>query len=334
MKHFLRWFCPILALCILPAAFLVRSALPVDTQALVEKKYDGWSGVLRAWVYSDWSAESSFNRWLNRCAEEFEHTHNGVYLEFAFAQPEDLNALFSADVPPPELIFYSPGVLRSPDGLTELPDFPGIRPGLQTDVHAVPVAAGGYICVRNPAAETNAFVIPPDGDRRYSEAAVYIIEDSFSEAPAATDSPGIDLGLPALARSGYAVSESAFRDFTDGKILRTIVTQKELARLISLRGEGRGPDWSCEISGTRALCDQLLLASVPETGAERESVAREFVEFLLDKESQAALSFISAFGVTDTVVYPEFSPYAPMETLLRTRLPLVSSVFSGVHEIR
>lgn len=327
MRHFLRWICLIAALCILPAAILARRELPVDAQSLVEKKYNGWSGVLRAWVCSDWSCESSFVRWLNRCAEKFEHDHNGVYIEFAFVEDDDLNRLYSADVPPPELIFFSPGIVQSGDRLRSLPLRAEIRAGLQIDPCAVPVAMGGYICVSNPAAETQAFVIPPDGSRRYSEAVSYMVEETDPESPEPTIDPGIDLGLPVLAQSGYACSETAFEDFASGRNLRTVVTQKELSRLISMKDAGRGPDWRCEISGTRTLCDQLLLAAVPETDAEREEIALAFIEHLLGEESQAALSMIGAFGVTDAVIYPEFSSYAPMETLLHTRIALVPAAF-------
>ena len=327
MSRFLKWICVIAALCILPAAMLAHRVLPVDTQALVEKKYEGWSGVLRAWICSDWSCESSFIRWLDRCAEAFEREHSGVYLEFAFAEASDLNALYAADVPPPELIFFSPGIIRAADRLTDCGAAPSLRPGLQIDPRAVPVAMGGYICVCNPSAKTQAFVIPPDDSRRYSDAISYIIEETADEPPLPTPDPGVDLGLPALAQSGYAVSETAFDDFVDGKAMRTIVTQKELSRLISRRDAGRGPDWRCEISGTRTLCDQLLLAAVPETEPEREALAHAFVDRLLTGELQAALSSIGAFGVTDAVIYPEFSAYAPMETLLRTRSPLVPAAF-------
>lgn len=330
MRRFLSWICLIAALCILPAAILARRVLPVDTQALVEKKYDGWSGVLRAWVCSDWSCESSFIRWLDRCADSFERDHDGVYLEFAFVEAHDLNELYSADVPPPELVFFSPGAMRSAERMTDGVPASGVRAGLQVDSRAVPVAMGGCICVCNPSAQAQSFVIPPER----ADAVPYIIEETPAEIPLPTEEPGVDLGLPALAQSGYAVSETAFEDFIDGKIMRTVVTQKELSRLIALKDSGRGPDWKCEISGTRTLCDQLLLAAVPQTDAAREEIARTFVEHLLKKESQTALGLIGAFGVTDAVVYPEFSDYAPMETLLRTRSALVPPAFGGAQEFR
>lgn len=321
MRKFLKIIFLLMAIFLLPTVLYVQKSLPVNPQALVEKKYAGWSGVLRARVASDWNQNSDFIRWLNFCADRFERGHEGVYLEFA---PAD-EPLQAADA---DMVFFSPGMLSSANGLAALPKLP-IRAGLQIDARAVPIVMGGYICVRNPNAATSAFVLPPDGARRYAEAACYIIE----ETPSTQDAPpapmgGIDLGLPALARSGWAVSETAADDFLQGKIFRTIVTQDALLRFAALAEDGRCPDFECEISGTRTLCDQLLLAGVPRTDAAREALAAEFIESLLSEDAQRALSMAKAFSVIDVSVYPEHSPCAPLEALLHTRIPVVPAPFS------
>jgi hypothetical protein len=55
--------------------------LPADSQSLVEKKYSGWNGVLRAWVCSRWRCDNSFINWLNHCAGKFEKIHPGELVE-------------------------------------------------------------------------------------------------------------------------------------------------------------------------------------------------------------------------------------------------------------
>lgn len=312
----------------LPLAGIARKSLPVDTQTLVEKKYSGWSGALRTWVAADWSCESGFVRWLDECASKFEKAHDGVRIEFAYADSESINALFADDVPPPELIFVSPGIVRDGEGFAELPNHPMIRAGLRIDVRAIPVVMGGYISVTNPSATTEIFEIPTDGARRYGEASTYIIEETSESDPVEIEEEGMDLGLPTFAEAEITTCEGAFDDFLSGQAKRTVVTQKELARLIAMREAGRGSDWRCEISGRRTLCDQLLLGMIPKTDAPRMGIAEMFLEWLLTDESQRLLSKIGAFGVTECAVYPEYSGYAPLERLLRTRIPVVPSVFA------
>ena len=40
------------------AGFKIWQVLPLDRQPLIEKKYAGWSGVLRLWVFEGWPCGS------------------------------------------------------------------------------------------------------------------------------------------------------------------------------------------------------------------------------------------------------------------------------------
>lgn len=333
MRHFFKIILCMAAILVLPLAGIARKTLPADTHMLVEKRYSGWSGALRAWVAADWSCESGFIRWLDECAARFEKAHEGVRIEFAYADSADMNALFDDDVPPPELVFVSPGLIRVGEGFAELPESPTVRAGLRIDARAIPVAMGGYICAANANAQEESFEIPTDGARRYSEAAEFIIEEISENVPIDTEDGGMDLGLEVFSQTEITVSESAFDDFVSGKARRTIITQKELSRLIAMREAGRGPDWTCAVSGQRTLCDQLLLGAIPKTDAARMGIARTFIEWLLEDECQCLLSKIGAFGVTAQSVYPEYSGYEPMERLLRTRIPVVPATFADSKRI-
>lgn len=125
----------ILAVLLICGIFLLSSRLPADTQDFVEKKYSSWSGVLQGWISSRWSCSGSFISWLNRCASDFEKEHDGIYLEFNLVSEEVLNRIFGSGGRIPEMIFFSPGVLRGAEAL-------------ETG-RIVPVAKGGYVFAYN-----------------------------------------------------------------------------------------------------------------------------------------------------------------------------------------
>ena len=110
------------------------------------------------------------------------------------------------------------------------------------------------------------------------------------------------------------------------------MTQRELARLIQLRDAGRGPDWVCAGTGSRAYTDQLLLLSIVRQadaeGSEREALAAEFAARLLDWDAQSRLAEIGAFSVTGAPIYSDFSAYAPLDALLCGRRLIVPDPFS------
>ena len=82
MRRWGRWTCVLLLAAAIFGALWAGRHLPVDTRPLIEEKYAGWSGVLRAWVCSEWEPGGSLLRWLNACAADFEKRHEGEYVEF------------------------------------------------------------------------------------------------------------------------------------------------------------------------------------------------------------------------------------------------------------
>lgn len=307
MKKLLHILALILAVVLVFAAAQISRQLPADNQVLVEKKYSGWSGVLRGWISSRWSCSGSFTTWLNRCAGEFEKAHPGVYIEFTQVQE---SAFTDPGLRPPELAFYSPGVITDASYLLD----------------AAPVCMGGYIWVYNSALcagpPEQPICLPDDAGRSFSLASVAL---SGSAEEAETESPGIDLGLEAMADA----AEISLDAFIRGELPALIVTQKELARLISLRDAGKGPDWLCAPTGEFMLADQLLLGgAVAGSRAEQAALAEEFIAFLRTEDCQAELSGVGAFSVTGTLIYPAHSPYSELETMLRSRTKFMPDFFS------
>lgn len=335
------------------AAAQILPKLPADSQPYVEKKYAGWNGVLRGWIAARWSCSGSFVRWLNACAAEFEKQHDGVYLEFTEVTEDALREMGDSGMRLPELILFSPGVLADGSNLAAI----GAPEALDSDLadcgggHAIPVALGGYIWVYNRALQGSApqtaaeavplIQLPDGGGRSFSAGAVGLLSGDPDAPEAEVELPesGLDLGLPASAAAGgdaLIQAEDTLDQFINGELPAMVVTQRELARLIRLRDAGKGPDWACAATGDYACADQLLMLGVVAQddahGEERAALAAEFAAWLLREESQKKLSDIGAFPVTSVRVYSDFSAYAPMEALLRSRNLIVPEVFSESYD--
>lgn len=329
MKKYLQLLWLGFAVLLVLAGIRLSARLPMDTRPYVEKKYAGWNGVLRAWICCGWEAGGSFTRWLNNCAADFEKSHDGVYIEFTPVDSAMLAQMYSGGLRPPELIFFSPGMIADGRGLVPVSAPDNLRAELRTP-HALPVAMGGYIWVYNrslcaePSAEDA--VLLPDADGRDFTSALAALQ-SGTPMPGTTPAPrnvDLDLGLPASAQA-LPRSDSALEDFIEGRLPCTIVTQAELARLERLRDAGRGPDWACAGSGAYAWTDQLLYAAATRQGGAdgdaREALAEEFIRSLLEPDAQQGLCGIGAMSVTGIRIHGDLSPYGALDDAL-CRLPL------------
>ena len=318
MKRSLHIIALILSFALLLVFSQIALHLPGDSGALVEKKYDSWSGVLRAWVCADWSCGGSFVSWLNRCAVQFEKDHPGVYVEFSNVAEQALNDLPQSGLRPPELLFFSPDVFRNPSILDPIPDSaPSILSGSKT----LAVCMGAYAWVVNTSLcdtiPDSPVCLPDEPGRSFSLAAEGL---AGSTAEFKFVDPGIDLGLTASAPV-----KATLDAFLNGETPALVISQYELSKLIRLREAGRGPDWRCIPSGSYMYADQLLLGGIvsgsDESAPARNALAHTFLQFLLTDECQQKLAAIGAFPSTRLTIYPAASAYATMEGMLRS-LPL------------
>ena len=183
-------------LCLLCLAALVpllgqaRRFLPQDNRALVEKKYAGWTGVLRLWVFPGWEAGGSLQAWLNRCIDIFERRHPGVYVQPQAVDAGAIAGFRDSGIRPPDMLLFPPGLLDGADGLLPL-DAPALRPELaQTGLcgdaaRAVPVAMGGYLWAWNAAQIDGVQDVWRDADAVSGDPA----ETDGPVAPVAPDGP-------------------------------------------------------------------------------------------------------------------------------------------------
>lgn len=339
----------VLALTI-PAAYCLRPGLPQDRQPMIEKKYGGWSGVLRLWVREGGLTGSA--AWLNRCVASFEKRHPGV-----FVQPEYVGAgaLTAEGLLPPDLILFPPGEIDG-GGLAELSLDVPLRSGLPWDARAVPVLLSGYMWAWNAAlldgipnswrdAGVN-IAVPADAPyRQWSAALLALCSSKYAvTGPQATTAPigEMELGLarddseampsptPAqgtldcLLPEGFAPSDDAWREFINGDAAALLVGPREIRRLQALSEQGQGPDWRLGAAGDAAFTDQVLyIGATQQDDAEKLALCRDFIAHLLGDACQVELHRIGACSVTGADSgYASGDDLAVMEHMLGA-LPLV-----------
>ena len=344
MRKILTIICALIVAALMPAALLVSRGLPADTRPYVEKKYAGWNGVLQAWICCRWSPGGSFISWLNACAADFEKAHEGVYIEFTPVSEEAMRSIGQNGIRPPDMIFFSPGVLTDDSRLLPLSMPDALRSEFSSIERALPVAMGGYAWVYNRGMVqsppqtlddiTSLRMLPDDTGRCFSAALAALLSGGTGEDPSRPlPDAGIDLGLEASAApSSFSASPEALDAFIDGELAFMPVTQHEIARLTRLRENGRGPDWDCAAGGDFAWVDQLLLMGIPRSdqsdAGERAGLSRDFAALLLADEAQTRLADAGAFSTSGEMIHSSFSTYEQLDALLAGRPLALPDVFS------
>ena len=317
----------ILLLTVFAAFFALFAAekLPPDGRELVEKKYEGWNGVLRVWICEGWQPGSgSLVGWLNRCGSSFEKNHNGVYVQVTAVKAEELRNLSGSELRVPDAVLFAPGILESADDLIPLPaELPG-REGVRTSYYAAPVAMGGYAWAIAES-ESPAVLLPSDDTSLCWPAALLALSAGGNIEESDVGLPGVDLGLEVFApENPDVIAETAtpYTDFVGGRGRAMVATQREIARLKNLSVEGKGPDWTVDARSSITFTDQLLLYGIPECenedAAQRQALSLEFLMHLLSDECQSALTASGAFPVTDAPAeYAANDPLASLDLALR-----------------
>ena len=361
MRKLRTALCLLVLIATIPAVIHIKGSLPPDTQPMIERKYGGWSGVLRLWVREDFPVGvDGVAAWLNRCAASFEKRHPGVYI-----QPEyvDASALSAEGVLPPDMVLFSPGGV-DPSRLAALPPDVGarLRAGLPRDARAVPVMLGGYVWAYNaalldaiPDSWRDAGVtvaVPPDGpDRLWSAALLALCSSKYSkggdprreaageielglgrETPSSTPAPTPSGGaLSCRLPDGFAPDPDAWRTFINGDAAAMPVTAREVRRLEALSGMGKGPDWRLGAAGAAAFTEQVMyIGALAQPDAEKLELCRAFIALLLDDESQGALHSVGAFSVTGADSgYAAGDALRPIDQMLRQSTLIAPNPFDA-----
>lgn len=337
----------LLVLCLtVPAALKMKNGLPGDVQPLIEKKYGGWSGVLRLWVREGWATGSA--AWLNRCIESFERRHPGVYV-----QPEYVDAgALSAEGLAPEMLLFPPGEVDG-ERFAPLDIDVAIREDLPRDVRAAPVLMCGYMWAYNAEMLNGvpntwrgvSLAVPPDETcRHWSAALLALCSSKYSEKLPQNEPVGeIELGLSEEGAANtpapqagtlncelpedFAFDGDAWHAFINSDAAALLVTPREVRRLEALSDQG--PDWQLGEAGEMAFTDQILfIGVVDQENPEKLKLCRAFVQHLLSEDCQGELHRMGAFSVTGAGSgYVPGDRLADMEAMLRAKPVIAPAPF-------
>lgn len=319
MKRLRTIICLVILALTLPGVLALRGRLPGDAQPMIEKKYGGWSGVLRLWVCTDRPVAA----WLNRCVSIYEKRHPGVYV-----QPEVVgaDALTAVGLTPPDLLLFPPGTVDGPLDMTApvlmdgymwayntslIDDLPGTWRGLTLAVPEDRGAALLALCSGRYSEE--GVQAEPSGELELG----LLLDDSGNTPTPPPAEGALSCRLP----EDFAFDPDAWRHFINGEAAATIVTAPEVRRLEALP---QGPDWRLGAAGTAVFTDQVLYVGVyPQENVEKLDLCRGFIEHLLSEECQGQLHRIDAFSVTGVPSgYPPGDSLAAMEAMLNGK-PLI-----------
>ncbi len=151
----MKWFSHVLAWVLLVAlialAPTLQAALPNTSEGRAADVYKQWAGVLRVWVCMGWQpGNGSITPWLNEVAARFEKAYPGVYVQVTPVSMEQLANFKGGELNPPDAVVFSPGLIRSAEGLAaiegEMPVVASLARVGAADggVYAAPIAMGGY----------------------------------------------------------------------------------------------------------------------------------------------------------------------------------------------
>ena len=324
MKRLRTIVCLLILILTLPGVLALRGRLPGDVRSLIEKKYGGWSGVLRLWVCTDRPVAA----WLNRCVNLYEKRHPGVYV-----QPEVVtaDALTAEGLTPPDMILFPPGSVGAPMNMTApvltdgymwayntslIDGVPNTWRGLTL---AVPEDRGAaLLALCSGKYSENSIQAEPSGELELG----LLLDDSENTPTPAPTEGTFTCALP----EGFTFDPDAWRHFINGEAAAMIVTAREVRRLEALQ---QGLDWRLGSAGSAAFTDQVLYIGVlNQESGEKLDLCRGFVEHLRSEECQGLLHTIDAFSVTGAASgYPAGDSLTAMESMLRQKPLIVPGPF-------
>lgn len=158
-------------------------------------------------------------------------------------------------------------------------------------------------------------------------------EPSRTEQPVETGGDEATYVLPVDFPENFRAEESVFAQFASGRIAAIPVTQREIARLRALSGQGKAPDWRAECIGL-PFTDQAALYSVvawPREDADaRRRLALEFMQTALSEPMQWRLTAAQAFSAIETGdMYQAIQPMSALEAALNDERLLLPPAFGG-----
>ena len=245
-------------------------------------------------------------------------SHCGEWNEATYAMPVAMGGYLWAWNA--ERIDRVPDSWRDADALLSVPQPQSWR---RWDAALLALSSGGY--TRAVSGEATDSTPPPAGEVELG------LVGQETPAPTPTPEPRQDATQPRRLPPDFHYEDDAWRHFINGESDAMPVTQREIHRLQSLSGQGKGPRWKLA-PGDNAFTDQILsLAIVNRTdSASKQILCEGFLAWLLSDPCQSDLSRVSAFSVTEAASgYGASDPLAIMEAVLRDSQLLIARMCDG-----
>lgn len=281
------------------AGVLVAKKLPADNSKLIEKKYAGWSGVIRIWAEEECGAGS----WLNACAETFERSHPGIYINVQELPGETISAYATSGVNPPDILIYNSGVLSDTSLLSPIAAAYPLRDGIRQEAYAVPVLLRPRFWIYDP---TVYEALPGD---MYEVRSACSADDIFALVAlctglrpaegAAAALPGIDIGLTGDTEATPAptggVACRVSPDIITDQSPRKLFSDGDISAFIGGVGDVlRLDDCAAAATGDYAYASGIVMCSIISKDDGRLGICREYLDTLMG-EGQALAARAQAF---------------------------------------
>ncbi|MGI6240135.1 MAG: hypothetical protein ACOYI5_10995 [Christensenellales bacterium] len=326
--------------------------LPADNSEKVRVKYESWAGVVRIWVCEDWQVGTgSIARWLNACAELFEKSHNGVYINVQLVSADAVRNFLTTGINPPDIIVYPPALLPSADGLRAFSLNATFRPGMEAigayeDArYAAPVLMNAHLWVYSASAFKHP---PPDlydvaaACRESDLPALVALNSGLRAAEGESRAlPGVDIGLSGGAAAtpepagsvacrvgaDFMVSDDARALFSSGEVSMVLADLKDLSRITSKT------EWQTAVTGTSSYIDDYALCSIvsrDDAHADaRAALAEQYIALLLSDGQPLAARAGALPVVADAIAYSGDILYSAIEAGLENKRIVCAPAFGA-----
>ena len=290
------------------AGIFVSKKLPAQTDDLIEKKYDQWTGVIRVWAADDAAAEG----WLNSCAAITEKEYDGVYINIQTVSPSVISQCCDSGINPPDIIIYGNTVSSLPSFLTPVTAAYPLRSGLMQNSYSVPVLlrprfwiydAAAYDALPGDMADVSAACT--EGDLIALAALCSGLRPSESSGATL---PGIDIGLTGGTQATPAPAGTAACRAPEDILTDASPRMRFLAGDADAFIGGTGDllicaektDAAAAATGDYAYASDVIMCSIINKNDSRAEICRAYLDTLMT-EGQTLAAQAQAFPAIEGV---------------------------------
>jgi len=301
------------------------SFLPGDSTHLIEKKYSGWTGVIRIWASDDCMASGI----LSACASIYEKAHPGIYVNVRQVPGEAISSYLTTGINPPDIIVYHSSVSPDPAGLESITAAYPLRQGIVPGAHSVPILLHPSFFIYNTSVldvlPGDMYVIPvacAPGDLNALTALCTGLRSSGAQQQTL---PGVDIGLtgeshtetapagdiPCRMGSNLTLTDDPAAAYRKGDAVAFVGRAGD-----AIKFSGNS---AAAVTGEYAFTDSAVMLSIIKKDDSRLGACMEYLDIIMN-EGQYLAARAQAFpAVTGVSAWSGDPLLAPAEAALESR---------------